>query len=71
MFRTSSNGTIDYQDFVKALNWRDYPVAHPKYNTTQEPRQNGEGKEYEITTMQRQQLLVNYTQLLNDIFVVP
>ena len=64
---TSENGTIDYQDFVKALNWRDYPISHPKENTA-EPRVKGEGKEYEVTTMERQQLNVNYTGLLDEAF---
>lgn len=64
---TAENGTIDYQDFVKALNWRDYPVAHPK-QSSEEPRVKGEGKEYELTTMERQQLNVNYSGLLEEAF---
>lgn len=29
---------------------------------------NGEGKEYEVTTMQRQQLNINYKALLEDLY---
>jgi hypothetical protein len=65
---TAENGTIDYQDLVKALNWRSYPIPNPKTSTTYEPRVNGEGKEYEITTMQRQQLNINYKALLEDLY---
>lgn len=61
----STNEIIDYQDFVKAMNWRDFPVPHPK---KPEIDDQSDPRDFSLTTMQRQDYKVNYNALLDEIF---
>jgi len=65
IFEHSRNelGNIDLRALLSALNWRESPVPHPR----QEDDRRDDKKVFESTTLDRQQMKVNYAALLEEI----
>lgn len=57
------NGKVDIKTFFSALNWRETPIPHPKAGD----EKVDENKAFELTTLERQELRVNYPALLKDL----
>ena len=57
------SGNVDIKTFFSALNWRESPIPHPKAGD----EKVDENKIFELTTLERQELRVNYPALLKDL----
>jgi hypothetical protein len=61
-----SHDSIDYQELVKGLNWREFPLPYQKHQAGTAPTP-GDAANYEVTTMQRKELNINYVAFLEDL----
>jgi hypothetical protein len=61
-----SNNSIDYHEFVKGLNWRELSITNQKPLTTN-LLTPGDAANFEVTTMQRKELSINYVAFLEDL----
>ena len=62
--RNETGGLINVEALISTLNWRDTPVSAPKLAETSSVEDN---KLLETTTLERQNLRINYEALLKDL----
>ena len=61
-----SKSLLIAQLFFSALNWRETPIPFPK-QTKEDNNQIDEKKIFESTTLERQQLKINYANLIMEL----
>jgi hypothetical protein len=59
-------GNVDLKVFFSALNWRETPVTFPK-QIQDDNHKIDEKKIFESTTLERQQLKINYPNLIAEL----
>lgn len=70
---TQEDGTIEYNDILSALNWRELPVAKPTPTSEHEQddsastRHTDDPKILEKTTHERKKFNVEYSIMLRDL----
>lgn len=70
---TENDGTIDYNDILDALNWRQLPVAKPVPTSEHEAsdfastRHTDDARILDQTTHERKKFNVQYSVMLNDL----
>ncbi len=62
----NSNGLIDIRALLLALNWRESPVAPPR-TAESDSFGNDDKRIFESTTLERQNLKVNYANFVAEL----
>ncbi len=70
---TQEDGTIEYNDVISALNWRELPIAKPTITDEHEQadfastRHTDDPKILEKTTHERKKFNIEYSIMLKDL----